>query len=91
MEMNDIPASSSFQEVIHILSEDGGIVEAFPFGDSPVGLVGNCRCELCSAVVVEFVNQLEIFALECSPKVDPSVMRVCGAEAPLTSNETKKT
>jgi hypothetical protein len=29
--------------------------------------------------------------MECSPKVDPSVMRVCGAEAPLTSNETKKT
>jgi hypothetical protein len=32
-----------------------------------------------------------LMELECSPKVDPGVMRVCGAEAPLTSNETKET
>jgi hypothetical protein len=29
--------------------------------------------------------------LECSPRVDPGVMRVYGTEVPLTSNETKET
>jgi len=29
--------------------------------------------------------------MEYSPKVDPSVMRVCGAEALLTLNEMKET
>lgn len=29
--------------------------------------------------------------VECSPKVDPGVMRVYGTEVPLTSNETKET
>jgi hypothetical protein len=39
----------------------------------------------------EFAHGGDDGALECSPKVDPGVMRVCGAEAPLTSNETKET
>jgi hypothetical protein len=34
---------------------------------------------------------LHLMEVVCSPKVDPGVMRVCGAEAPLTSNETKET
>jgi hypothetical protein len=47
-------------------------------------------------VVVEEGNRIPLgeiadALLECSPKVDPGVMRVCGAEAPLTSNETKET
>ena len=44
-------------------------------------------------ITEKYADRIEaIFGrLECSPKVDPSVMRVCGAEAPLTSNETKET
>ena len=41
--------------------------------------------------LLHFVAPESFAILECSPKVDPSVMRVCGTEAPLTSNETKKT
>ena len=48
-------------------------------------------CNILRDDGLSYGDYVEQLTLECSPKVDPGVMRVCGAEAPLTSNETKET